>query len=137
MGLNYHLQPKYIKLEKSTQLEILYQDLLKLESTKHITINPNLCDQLRSESTKHRNCYYKSKITPKLKLAAKELFENQNIIIKKADKSSTYVIMDKLTYMTKLNNLISDPTKFKQLIKDPTNKLKVKANKLISTVNAA
>ena len=137
MGLNYHLQPKYIKLEKSTQLEILYQDLLKLESTKHITINPNLCDQLRSESTKHRNCYYKSKITPKLKLAAKELFENQNIIIKKADKSSTYVIMDKLTYMTKLNNLISDPTKFKQLIKDPTNKLKVKANKLISTVNTA
>ena len=64
MGLNYHLQPKYNKLEKSTQLEIRNQDLLKLESAEQIKINPNICDQLKSESTKHRNCYYKIKLTP-------------------------------------------------------------------------
>ena len=136
MGLNYHIQPKYNKLEKSTHLEILYQDLLKLEAEEKVTINHEICHQLRNESTKQRNCHYKSKLTPTLRKAAKELFENPNIIIRKADKNSTYVIMNKTTYLSKLDQLISDTTKFKEIKKDPTNSLKTKANKLISTVNA-
>ena len=48
-----------------------------------------MCDQLRSESTKHRQKYSKSLMTSELRTAAKELREeNKNIIIKKADKSS-------------------------------------------------
>ena len=137
LGLNYHIQPKYSKLDKSTELEILYEDLLKLEKEQKVTIHPNLPDQLRNEATKHRNLKYNSHLTPRLKQAAKELFENPQIVIKKADKSSSYVILDKNEYLDKINNLVSDQNKFKLVRKDPTEKLKTKANKLITSVNAA
>ena len=58
-------------------------------------------------------------------------------MIKKADKSSSYVILDKNEYLDKINNLVSDQNKFKLVRKDPTEKLKTKANKLITSVNAA
>ena len=49
------MQSKYKKIEKNTQLEILYQDLLQLESEQKVTIHPDLQDQLRNEAIKHRN----------------------------------------------------------------------------------
>ena len=138
LGLNYHIQPKYNKIEKSTQLEILYQDLLKLEGEQKLNIHPNLTDQLRNEATKHRNTnYHKSKLTSTLRKAARELYENQDIIIKKADKSSSYVILNRNEYIDKLNTLINNPNKFKLLNKNPTESLKTKANKLITAVNSA
>ena len=137
LGLNYHIQPKYSKIEKSTNIEILFQDLLQLEKDKTINIGPNLIDQLRCEATKHRNPPYKTKLTPKLRQAARELKENKNIVIKKADKSSTYVILNYEEYIQKLNTILSDPHKFKLIEKDPTENLKKKANKIISTNNAA
>ena len=94
-GLNCHLQPKYDKLHKQTELEILYQNLLKLESQRSIAINPNLADQLRAEGTKHRNTRTRSILTPSLRKAARSLKGNNNIVIRKADKSSTFVIMKK------------------------------------------
>ena len=85
----------YSKLEKKTELELLYCNLLNLEKQNKITIEPDLANQLCSESTKHRYKYSKTIMTPELKTAAKELKDNKNIIIKKADKSSIYVIMNK------------------------------------------
>ena len=48
----------------------------------------------------------------KLRNAAKELRENENITIKKADKSSIYVLMNTSEYKEKINNILADETKF-------------------------
>ena len=54
----------------------------------------------------------------KLRNAAKELRENENITIKKADKSSIYVLMNTSEYKEKINNILADKIKFlKKLIK--------------------
>ena len=137
LGLNYHLQPKYDKLHKQTELEVLYSNLIDLEREKKITVNPRIVDLLSAESTKHRNTYYRSSVTPQLKAAAKTLKDNTNVVIRKADKSSVYVLLNKQDYLEKLNGILADTSKFQRINKDPTNQLKQKANNLISTLNAA
>ena len=137
LGLNYHIQPKYDKLHKATEMEMLYNQLTELESKNTITIDPRLVDQLAAESGKHRNTKYKSSVTPSLREAAKALKSNEQLIIRKADKSSIYVLMDKSEYLEKLDNILADTTKFQKISKDPTTHLKQEANKLISTLNAA
>ena len=138
LGLNCHIQPKYNKLHKKVELEVLYQNLLNIESKNLISLSTKLADQLRSESTKHR---YKNNnnsiLTPQLKAAANHLKNNDKIVIRKADKSSMYVILNKEEYLTKMDSILADSGKFKHITCNPTENLKQKCNKLIETLNAA
>ena len=136
LGLNCHLQPRYDKLQKQTEIEVLYQNILDLESKKKVMIHSNLADRLRAEGVKHRNTKYKSVLTPNLKQAAKQLQANNDIVIRRADKSATYVILNKSDYFDKVNTLLCDSSKFVSIIKDPSNDIKSKANKLIDALNA-
>ena len=73
LGLNCHIQPNYDKVNKQTNIEILYQNLLELKSKNTIDIKPELADRLRSEGTKHRNPRHTSVLTDSLKKAARNL----------------------------------------------------------------
>ena len=136
LGLNFHLQSKYDKINKQTELEVLYNSLKTLESNNKITIKQGLQEQLTSEGTKHRNRHNCHSLPPHLMDAAHSLKENNNIVVRRADKSSIYVILDKDDYLNKLNALLSDTSKFQVINRDPTSKLKLKANKLIDTLNS-
>ena len=136
LGLNCHIKGKYNKINKVTEIELLYKNLLDLERKEKVIINPSLQDQLKSESTKHRNINKESIITYKMREAANELKNHNNITIKKADKSQTYVIISKIEYEQKIQQIVADETKFKLLKRDPTEKLKKEANDLITTLNA-
>ena len=136
LGLNCHLEPKYDKLCKKVELEILYQNLLQLESRNLISVQPELADQLRAESTKHRNIKHNSILTQSLKTAAQMLKKNPDITLRKADKSSTYVILNTDEYISKINEILSDSSKFKRISRNPIDKLKQKANKLIDCLNS-
>ena len=124
LGLNYHLQPKYDKLHKETELEVLYNNLIDLEKENKIAINPRIVDLLAAESSKHRNAHFVSKVTPQLREAAKSLRNNPNLIIRKAEKSSVYVLMNRGDYLDKLNAILSDNTKFQRINRDPIVNLK-------------
>ena len=138
LGLNFHIQPRYDKLNKETELELLYQKLLNLEKDKKIVIKPGLPEKIQAEATKHRNPrHHNSIITKELRQAAQSLYNNQDIVIRKADKSSIFVILNKYDYLSKINAILSDNSKFRKIENDPTNELKSKANKLISTLNAS
>ena len=75
-------------------------------------------------------------ISKELLNAAKSLRNNNDISIRKADKSSMYVILNKQDYLDKTKNILSDNSKFKQINKDPTKGLKQKANNIILALNA-
>ena len=136
LGLNCHLQPKYDSLQKQAELEILYQSLLKLEDQAKVTINPNLADQLKNEGTKNRYKKQNSILTPPLRRAATSLKNNDKIVLRKADKSSVYVILNKEEYLQKIDTILADNTKFRCIQKDPSRDLKQKANQLIECQNA-
>lgn len=136
LGLNCHLQPKFNKTKKKIELELLYESILSQESKQTVTIHPDLREQLRGESTKQR-CFRTTKIiSPELRQAANELKQHPDIVIRKADKANIYVILNKDSYMTKLNVILNDRSKFKPIARDPTEQLQRKANKLISSANA-
>ena len=75
--------------------------MLDLESRNTITVSPKLADQLRCESTKHRYKKRDPLLSPSLKTAANNLKNNEHIIIRKADKSNMYVILNKDEYLDK------------------------------------
>ena len=100
-------------------------------------IHSNLADQLRAEGVKHRKTKFKSVLTPNLRQAAKKLQSSNDIIIRRADKSATYVLLNKADYLNKVNELLSDTSKFESINKDPTNEIKSKANKIIDALNAS
>ena len=110
--------------------------MLNLHSKGEITINQTLTERLRAEGTKHRNLPNKQYISPRLLDAAKSLRSNPNIVIRKADKSSNYVILNKTDYINKIQTMLADNTKFVPISKDPTNQLKKDINKIITSINA-
>ena len=135
LGLNCHTYSKFDPYKKKLELELLYDNLLGLEKSKIIDINPNLKDQLRSESTKVRGATRSNIIKPHLKEAAKSLRDDESIVIRKADKSNMYVIMDKSEYQQKLNDILNDTSKFQQISKNPVDELKKKLYKITKEVN--
>ena len=68
--------------------------------------------------------------------AAASLRKNSDIVIKKSDKCNSYVILDTLDYLHKLDEILADNTKFQKISKNPTQDIKVKANRLIAEVVA-
>ena len=111
LGMNCHLESTYDLTKKKLQLELLYQSVLNLAKEDLVTIDEGLANALRSEGHKNRSSRTNSILDPKLKKAAAELKllqRDKQIVIRKADKSCNYVIMDYNNYKNKIDNIISD-----------------------------
>ena len=65
--------------------------------------------------------------------ALKDLIDDDEIIIRPADKGGGTVIMDKNYYETEITNLLTDKDFYKQLDGDPYQKLKKDYGKLITS----
>ena len=137
LGVSYTFSPKYSSQTKKAELELLFQDICKLKSQNKIDVNPDIQDQLRAESTKHRAGRGRSSLDPRLKRAATELRNNDSIVVRKADKSQMFVILDSTDYHKKTADILSDQSKFKKISRNPVDQLKRSANDLISASNKA
>ena len=56
--------------------------------------------------------------------AAKQLRSDAELTIRRADNASTYVLMDTPEYLRKIDDILSDSSKFIKITKDPTEALK-------------
>ena len=123
-------------VDKETELEILYQSILKLEASGSLSVHPNRKGQLAGEGSKLRGSDHSKLLTKELREAGKQLKEDPRIIIRRADKASVCVILDSEDYIDKLNSILSDESKFRHTKEDPTKKLKAKVNRVIKSANA-
>ena len=135
MGLNCHVYSRFDTYKKKVELELLYSDLLNLEKNKVVDLDKNLKDQLRGESTKCRGNTNSNILTPKLRAAAQGLRNDESIVIRKADKSNMYVIMNRDEYKEKLDDILKDDTKFKHITRNTTEQLTKDVRKAIQDVN--
>lgn len=119
LGLNVHLGSKFNKCIKLTELELLYQSITDLEKKGKVDVNPDLRPQLYAEATKRRDFKKYDVLNPKLKEAARTLREDDTIVVQKADKSSSYVVIDKEEYLSKIDHILKDTGKFKRIKKTP------------------
>ena len=136
LGLNCHFQSKRSIIDKQTELELLYENILKLEVDDKISVHPDLKGQLAGEGSKLRGSDCSKLLTKELREAGRQLKEDPRIIVRRADKASIFVILNREDYNRKLNTILSDKKKFIQLKEDPTKKLKAKVNRIITSANA-
>ena len=92
--------------------------------------------ELKRFSYKFHKDYNKDVLTKEEYQAVEQFNSNEEIVVRKADKSNTFVILDRQDYHEKLLSLVSDETKFTKLRKDTTDSLKSKLNQLITIVNS-
>ena len=131
LGLNCHLQSPVDKYKRKVELEILYENILELQTQKVVEITPELQDQLRAEGSRHQCNSNSNLLTPELRSAARNLRENPDIVIRRADKSSTFVILNREDYKKKIQDLLRDGSKFQKITKNPCDNIKSKINNLI------
>ena len=137
LGLNCHIHSKIDQTTKKMEIEILYQNLIEMENKGKVIVKRELSDSLRNEGNKNRANNNNTKLlTKKHKEACKNLRSNLDIIIRKADKSQLFVILNREDYCNNLDNILSDETKFEILNEDPSEKLKKKLNTLVNANNA-
>ena len=136
LGLNCHIQRKIDPIKRKMEIEILFQNLADMERQGKIRMKNEIADSLRKEGNIIRSNNHSKLLTKKQREACKNLKNNNDIIIRKADKSNIYVILDKATYKSKLDEILSDHSKFEMLPEDPSTALKNKLNKIIRSNNA-
>ncbi|XP_043202779.1 uncharacterized protein LOC122370895 [Amphibalanus amphitrite] len=136
LGLNCHFYPKFDPHKKKTEIALLFDDLCKLHDKGQITLKPEIQPQLQAEAAKRRIKPQHSVLTPNLRKAAQELRNNDDIVIRRADKSSIFVILDKEDYYSKVRSVLQDTAKFKRITRDTTAALKTRVNKLVDAANA-
>ncbi|CAF1171249.1 unnamed protein product [Didymodactylos carnosus] len=128
-GLQYVFPPTSIDhIQLIADIELLYARLCKIQPQcdewKKIINSFNLqqfralCDNFRHHTTK--NLKKPDNNIRKYIAALKTLANDHTIVITKPDKSKGVVTMDKVDYINKMNDILSDSTKFKKLDHDPT-----------------
>ena len=119
-GLNYALPPKKLKYENY----ILPFELLYRSVKDDTTIRRQDLMHLRSKLCSTANTSYRAynkkdhrfeNLTPEEYEAFLNLASNDDIIIQKADKGNNVVIVDKSTYIEKMEEILSDHTKFSKI----------------------
>ena len=135
LGLNCHVQSKNNSIDKKAELELLYRDILQLEKDKKVEVRRELQDELIGEGAKLRGVTKSKILTPELREAGRQLRDDERIIVRRADKSPIFVILDKNEYISKMEDILSDEEKFTKISQDPTNKLKANVNRLIDFAN--
>ena len=119
LGLNFAVAPKHIP----------YRDISATESTAR-QLDPEKAKQLRVGVSQalSRARPPKSNLDKGLHRAARDLREDTSIVILPADKGNATVVMNRTEYVSKMNQMLEDPT-YTKLKKDPTIKIETRVGK--------
>ena len=131
-GLRYGIPPvKINEFDIYTSFEMCYSGLKGLQIAESNITN----ERFKHKFAEHAYNYYQKYDHKKEKNftddemhGLKELQRDKDIVILKADKGNCTVILRKTDYITELENMLQDRSKFKLLAEDPTIK---RENKLI------
>ena len=117
-GLSFSITPNRLApLEVKTSFEEFYRQCASSaihDEQRFMHKIRNLCYSYIYGSRKQDN------LTSMERQALKKLLKEKDIVICKPDKSNGVVLMDRSEYIRKLDELVSDNTKFKKLGEDPT-----------------
>lgn len=138
------LGPNFITPDHNKNI-IIQQTLSNVESSLY-KMDQNIKDEIRSEvvfelqkfckrnnkedelkNNKSNLIFYKNKTKAFLK-------KHQDLVVCKADKGNTTVILNKNMYFDKCQELLLDKKTYKILKSDPTNKIETKLNDLLKNI---
>ena len=116
-GLNFALPPKMLNYaDYLTQYKLLFRDI------KELSVGDSILERVKVDMKKiclssFENFKFKDElnITPDELKALKDLSSHKDIIIQKADKGNTVVILNNRDYMERMTEVLSDIDKLKKL----------------------
>ena len=115
-GLRFAIPPKQIDYsDYLAEYELLYRRTtdLSMTSEDRERFNAKIKDiALSFYKRLNDNCKYENNLSFDKLSSLKTLMRNKNIVIQKADKGNTVVIMGKEKYIQGVKNVISDSSKF-------------------------
>jgi hypothetical protein len=138
LGMNCHLKTRTSHLTKQIEIEKLYDSIKQKQSSSDLRIldEEELRCDLKQIGLRRIVDHNKDLLTKDQYRKIKEFSNREDVIIRRADKSNTFVIMKSETYKSKLNDIVNDPEKFQKIRKDPTENIKKRLNTLVEVVNA-
>ena len=138
LGMSCHLRSKYDMVRKKIEVEKLYSQIDCERKQNNLTVHSEerLKCELKRFGLRQYRCYERDVLTKEQHEAIKNFNKNDSIIVRRADKCNTFVIMDKVYYEEQMDLVVGDRQKFVKVDRDPTDKLKKKLNGLIETSNA-
>ena len=117
--LNFSVKPKSIEYSKFLlSFELLFRDVKQenFHSENWPLIKARLLDTaLSSYESFSRDQSPSENLTASEFKALRRLSKNKNIVIQKADKGNTIVILDKTSYISAIEETLNDQTKFSNL----------------------
>ncbi|XP_076031101.1 uncharacterized protein LOC143019348 [Oratosquilla oratoria] len=108
----------------------------RLVESGHITASSDIQHELIAEASRKRGSYTSHVLERSHRDAANSLRDREGIIVRRADKAAMVVLIPTDEYLSKLDGILADETKFQRLTRDPTLTTVRKANKIIDAVNA-
>ena len=111
-----HIKKKFDPLTKKIEIEKLYRDIVDKSKRNHVIIEDD--DKLKCELKRlglsSQTDYTKDILNKHQREIIKDFKKNKNIIIRKADKANTFVIMNTQDDTSKIDSLLSDASKFEK-----------------------
>ena len=113
-GLNFSIKPGLIEYSEFLLLfELLFPDIKREDMS---VIKARLLDTaLTSYQSFSRDREQPENLTSSEFKALKRLSKNKDIVIQKADKGNTVVILDKCSYISAIDEILNDNSKFSKL----------------------
>ena len=123
-GLRFAIPPRQIDYSSCLpEYKLLYRSNTDLsitsEDRKHF--KDKLKDIALSSINLNDNCKYENNLSSEELSSLKTVTRNKNVVIQKADKGNTVVIIDKEKYIQGVKNVIPDSSKFIPLNIPPEN----------------
>jgi hypothetical protein len=142
LGMNCHLKTRFDLQQQKLEVEKFYQNIVQLSDKEEITVEnfESLKCELKRYGLNDIKDFNRDILSKTDYEKIKQFKGNNNIVIRKADKSSIFVILNKTDYDSKLNQILNDETKFKKINnkKEETIiiNLKRKVNDIVREVNS-
>ncbi|XP_076067643.1 uncharacterized protein LOC143040435 [Oratosquilla oratoria] len=136
LGLNCHVLSKPKPYSKRVEIEVLLEQIHHLAKDGKVEVNPNIQPELISEANRSRGSFTSKLLKKRHFDAAKRLRSNKDITVRRADKAAVFVLISTDEYLSKIDDILMDSTKFKRIHRDPTLDIIRSTNKTIDAINA-
>ena len=117
-GLNFRLAPKQLNYaDYLVHFELFYRNIRNLEvlSNEDLDFVKTKTKETALSSFRQYNKSPQQNLSKEELAALASLSKNKDIVIQKSDKGNSVVIVDKETYIKRMENLLSDERKFERV----------------------
>ena len=137
LGMACHVKKKFDHLTKKIEVEKLYRNIEEQCKKDKVVINNSevLKCELKRFGLSHTKDFNRDILSKKQIDLVKNFKDNKDIIVRKADKSNTFVIMNMMYYTEKIESMLADEDKFEKVATDPTPQLKKELRTLVTRAN--